>query len=129
MNFSKLKIGTKFAATFALLIGLFLLVVGTAFYNLRTMNTAVDWNTHTYEVLGHSNKLIAAVVNQETGVRGYLVSENDENFLEPFIAGKAEFAAEPKTLLDLTSDNPAQQERLGEGGPARKRVAHHHCGT
>jgi methyl-accepting chemotaxis protein len=116
MNFSKLKIGTKFAATFALLIGLFLLVVGTAFYNLRTMNTAVDWNTHTYEVLGHSNKLIAAVVNQETGVRGYLVSENDENFLEPFIAGKAEFAAELKTLLDLTSDNPAQQERLEKVG-------------
>jgi CHASE3 domain sensor protein len=40
MNFSKLKIGTKFSSTFALLIGLFLLVVGTAFYNLRTMNTA-----------------------------------------------------------------------------------------
>ena len=69
MKFSKLKIGTKFAATFTLLIALFLVVVGTAFLNLRTMKDASDWNAHTYEVLGHSSNLIAAVVNQETGVR------------------------------------------------------------
>ena len=115
MKLSNFKIGAKFAATFAILIGLFLIVVGSAFFNLRTIKQATDWNTHTYEVLGHSNSLIAAVVNQETGVRGYLVSA-DENFLEPFIAGQAKFAEKLKTLLDLTSDNPAQQERLKKIG-------------
>jgi len=112
---SKLKIGPKFALTFALLIGLFLAVAGTAFVSLKTIEKADGWNTHTYNVLGHSSTMIASVVNQETGVRGYLVS-GDENFLEPFIAGKEQFQTSLATLLKLTSDNAAQQERLAKVG-------------
>ena len=111
MQLTKFKVGAKFAATFAVLIGLFLAVAGTTYLSLRTVKTASDWNNHTYEVLGHGDVLIASVVNQETGVRGYLIS-GDENFLEPFIAGQATFADKMKTLLDLTSDNAAQQARL-----------------
>ncbi|MEM5473898.1 methyl-accepting chemotaxis protein [Hoeflea sp. AS60] len=111
MQLTRFKVGAKFAATFAVLIALFLAVAGTTYFSLRTVKTASDWNNHTYEVLGNGDALIAAVVNQETGVRGYLVSAN-ENFLEPFIAGKATFADKMKTLLDLTSDNDAQQARL-----------------
>ncbi|WP_417408419.1 methyl-accepting chemotaxis protein [Hoeflea sp.] len=108
---TKFKVGAKFAATFAVLIGLFLVVAGTTYFSLRTIKTASDWNTHTYEVLAHGDDMIASVVNQETGVRGYLISA-DENFLEPFIAGQAKFAESMKALLDLTSDNAEQQTRL-----------------
>lgn len=112
---NRLKIGTKFALTFAVLIGLFLAVAGTAFVSLMTIEEADGWNTHTYNVLGHSNTLIASVVNQETGVRGFLVS-GDENFLEPFMGGKEEFQTALATLLKLTSDNAAQQQRLTKIG-------------
>ncbi|TCD10965.1 methyl-accepting chemotaxis protein [Oricola cellulosilytica] len=115
MKLSKFKIGAKFAVTFALLIGMFLAIAGTAFMSLRTIEEADGWNVHTYNVLGHSDTLIASVVNQETGVRGYLVS-GDENFLEPYIAGKADFQKALKTLLEITSDNPAQQARLQKVG-------------
>ncbi|WP_422371130.1 methyl-accepting chemotaxis protein [Hoeflea sp.] len=111
MKFTKFKVGAKFAATFVLLIGIFVAVGATTYFSLRTIKTASDWNTHTYHVLGYSNDLIAAVVNQETGVRGFLIS-GDESFLEPFHAGRTAFNENMKTLLELTSDNPAQQARL-----------------
>ncbi|KGF68859.1 hypothetical protein LL06_14140 [Hoeflea sp. BAL378] len=111
MQFNKFKVGAKFAATFALLISLFLAVAGTTFFSLRTIESASTWNTHTYDVLGHSDTLLLSVVNQETGVRGYLVSA-DEAFLEPYTGGAAQFDESMKTLLDLTSDNAEQQSRL-----------------
>ncbi|PWV97664.1 methyl-accepting chemotaxis protein [Hoeflea marina] len=111
MHSTKFKVGAKFAATFALLIGLFLAVAGTTFFSLRTIETASAWNTHTYEVLGSSNELMLSVINQETGLRGYLISAN-ENFLEPYTKGLARFDETLKTLLDLTSDNAEQQARL-----------------
>lgn len=111
MNFANRSIGVKLTATFAVLIGMFLLVAITTFASLGVIQKADGWNTHTYEVLAHANDLIGGVVNQETGVRGYLVS-GDESFLEPYIAGKKAYALSMKALLDLTSDNPAQQARL-----------------
>tara|TARA_R110002020_G_scaffold35195_15_gene106350 strand:+ start:537 stop:2483 length:1947 start_codon:yes stop_codon:yes gene_type:complete len=111
MQFTKFKVGAKFAATFALLIALFLAVAGTTFFSLRTIESASAWNTHTYDVLGHSDSLMLSVVSQESGVRGYLISA-DESFLAPYTAGIAQFEESMKTLLDLTSDNAEQQARL-----------------
>jgi len=111
MQFTQFKVGAKFAATFALLIGMFLAVAGTTYVSLQTIETASKWNTHTYDVLGHSDSLLASVINQETGVRGYLISAN-ESFLEPYIAGTAKFDESMNTLLTLTSDNAEQQARL-----------------
>lgn len=54
---------------------------------------------------------MAAMVDQETGVRGYLVS-GDEKFLEPSHKGGEAFTAAFAEVKRLTSDNPAQQTRL-----------------
>ncbi|MGH1479432.1 MAG: methyl-accepting chemotaxis protein [Geminicoccales bacterium] len=105
------KIGAKFAAAFVAIIAIFLSISAATYFSLNDIEQADAWNTHTYEVLGEANVLIASVVNQETGVRGFLVSA-DENFLEPYIDGKKSFKSALDKLLRLTSDNPAQQERL-----------------
>jgi methyl-accepting chemotaxis protein len=57
--------------------------------------------------------MTAAMVDQETGVRGYLVSAN-EGFLEPRIAGSRAFDENLAAVRRLTSDNARQQERLTE---------------
>lgn len=51
------------------------------------------------------------MVNQETGLRGYLVS-GDTAFLEPYRAGYEEYRQSIGTARRLTSDNPQQQVRL-----------------
>ncbi len=107
----KFKIGAKFSAAFIAIIAIFLSISAATYSSLKSIEDADAWNTHTHNVLDHANVLIASVVNEETGVRGFLVS-GDENFLEPYKAGKEDFQNALQKLLTLTSDNPAQQERL-----------------
>ncbi|MCM5557336.1 methyl-accepting chemotaxis protein [Pleomorphomonas sp. JP5] len=73
----------------------------------------VGWTIHTYEVLQAADQTLAAMVNQETGLRGYLVTGNTAN-LEPLKAGEADFKAAFDKARSLTSDNPTQQARLAD---------------
>ncbi|RMD90689.1 MAG: HAMP domain-containing protein [Alphaproteobacteria bacterium] len=102
-------------AKLALAFGPILLV--TAVSGLMTNNSlsyiedSVGWTEHTHEVLENLDAVTASMVDQETGVRGYLVS-GDERFLEPYYAGLENFENHFNKVKSLTSDNPAQQARL-----------------
>src|SRR5262245_47383458 len=111
--FLNLKTSRKMGLVFLLMTGISLLVSGITWRNTSVLEQATGWTTHTYEVLEQANGRTGAMVNAETGVRGYLVS-TDERFLEPFNnAGKAFQSAWDKAKA-LTSDNPTQQQRLDE---------------
>ncbi|SFM96000.1 methyl-accepting chemotaxis protein [Pleomorphomonas diazotrophica] len=77
----------------------------------QSMKQNVDWTIHTYEVLQAADSTLAALVNQETGMRGYLVTGNEAN-LDPLRAGEADFKTALAAAKELTADNPAQQTRL-----------------
>nr|WP_277813627.1 CHASE3 domain-containing protein [Sphingomonas melonis] len=70
-------------------------------------------NEHTYKVIAASNKLVEAMVNQETGFRGYLLTA-DRAFLAPYTQGSADFDKAIDEARGLTSDNPQQQTRLAQ---------------
>ena len=113
MWLNNMKIGRKITSAFAALV---VITGGVSFFvtkSIGDMDEASHWNTHTYEVLERATQLIAGMVDQETGVRGFLVS-GDEKFLEPYIKGQDAFASAFQSLKKLTSDNPAQQKRLDE---------------
>ncbi len=113
MNFSNVKIGRKLTATFALIILLVLAMSGIVLKSLQDIGSAIDWNIHTYAVLERGNGIIGAMVDQETGLRGFLVAGEDK-FLEPYRKGQERFASDWAALKSLTSDNPAQQQRLDD---------------
>lgn len=69
------------------------------------------WVAHTHEVIEQSEQLLTALVNQETGVRGYVITGR-ESFLEPYQAGAADYVKTLAHLRELTRDNAQQQERL-----------------
>jgi methyl-accepting chemotaxis protein len=112
---ARLSLGKKILFSFVLV----LLITITASHFSMTAMVSVDdankWNEHTYQVLGVTQNVAAAMVDQETGMRGYLLS-GDKKFLEPFNAGKASFLTQIEKLKQLTSDNPAQQTRLKDIG-------------
>ncbi|MEF0943528.1 methyl-accepting chemotaxis protein [Rhizobium sp. BR 362] len=70
-----------------------------------------SWIQHTNEVLRASNGVLLSMVNQETGIRGYLVSGKDD-FLVPYRNGIKDYESTFAQVKELTSDNPAQQKRL-----------------
>lgn len=65
------------------------------------------WTTHTYEVIGQANAVLAAAVDMETGMRGYLLAGR-ETFLEPYTDGEAQFRTLVADLREKVSDNPPQ---------------------
>ena len=65
----------------------------------------------TYEVLAGVERVLAAVVNMESGLRGFLLAGEDE-FLEPFHAGRQTFSEKISDLKEKMSENPAQVKRL-----------------
>lgn len=74
---------------------------------------ALRWVSHTYAVLQGAARLLAAAVDMETGVRGYLLAGRPE-FLEPYETGGAAFDALSTELAETVSDNPPQVALIGE---------------
>lgn len=66
---------------------------------------------HTYEVMRTVRQLSMAKVDQETGLRGYMLTA-DSSFLEPYNNGVRNFDASFARVSELTKDNPEQQARL-----------------
>ena len=80
---------------------------------LKTMDETKRWTVHTYKVIAQANNIIAAAVDMETGMRGYLLS-GKESFLDPYKAGGQRFEKLVADLSKTVSDNPAQVKLLGE---------------
>ncbi|MCP4396947.1 MAG: chemotaxis protein [bacterium] len=71
------------------------------------------WVNHTFRVMATANKILAAAVDMETGMRGYLLAGNEE-FLEPYNTGQETFGTLVASLSKTVDDNPVQVELLGE---------------
>jgi len=71
------------------------------------------WVEHTYKVLATAQGIIAAAVDMETGMRGYLLAGQDK-FLDPYNKGKKSFYIKIDELSNTVSDNPAQVALLRE---------------
>lgn len=81
--------------------------------NTSSSREANQWVSHTYKVIIEARKILAAAVDMETGMRGFLLAGREE-FLEPLNSGKAEFFTLTSTLKQTVSDNPAQVTLLNE---------------
>jgi len=73
------------------------------------------WVEHSTEVVGTASETLKQIIDEETGVRGYLVT-GDRLFLEPF--QRAHPSDGFARLHELVVDNPAQQARFEQ---ARRR--------
>ena len=89
-------------------------ICGIALYlNLGKMFTNQKWVAHTIEVTGELRSLGNALVDMETGVRGYAVG-GSKAFLEPYHSGFENFSEHFEVVYKLVSDNPRQIQRLDE---------------
>jgi PAS domain S-box-containing protein len=86
-------------------------IAGVLEIQVRRLASAQDWVDHTDVVMAHARQLLRSIIDQETGLRGYLLT-HDEQFLQPNRAA----AASMNTLFDQirssVADNPAQLQRL-----------------
>ncbi|MDQ8185174.1 methyl-accepting chemotaxis protein [Pelagicoccus sp. SDUM812002] len=106
---SSMRSQTIVAASIAFLI---VAICGVAiFINLNKLLENQKWVAHTMNVTSTLRNLGQSLVDMETGLRGYAVG-GQENFLEPYHAGKSNFSEQFDKVYTLVSDNPKQLMRL-----------------
>ena len=109
--FKNLSIARKLGLAFVSLVVTFIAVASASLWASSRLTESDKLNTHSYKEIQIGSLMLTSMVNMETGVRGFVVSGQD-NFLEPWNAGKKEFKEQWKKLKEMTSDNPEQQRRL-----------------
>ena len=111
MNFSNITIKKKLLLGNSTTLAVLVILCGIVWGSINTLNSTADMVSHTYEVIENASGLVNAMVDQETGLRGFSVSGQD-NYLEPYVSGKQNFDTYWKKAKQLTSDNSKQQKRL-----------------
>jgi methyl-accepting chemotaxis protein len=80
---------------------------------IKTLTISNEKVYHTHVVIATANEIVAAGVDMETGMRGYLLA-GKEGFLDPYKAGQTKFYELITSLSKTVSDNPAQVQLLSE---------------
>jgi methyl-accepting chemotaxis protein len=93
-----------------------LLVLCSSIYNITStfsLEKSSFWVDHTHKVLAKATDILAAAVDMETGMRGFLLAGKEE-FLDPYHGGKKKFHKNLTELKSTVSDNPQQVGLLEE---------------
>ena len=89
------------------------LIAGVLELQVRRLASAEAWVDHTDVVLAQGRLLLRAIIDQETGLRGYELT-HDERFMQPYRAASATLDALFPAIQNLISDNPAQQKEFND---------------
>lgn len=100
-----MKLVQKISAGYAVILISMIIISTVAFNSLKSIDKSVKWVNHTHEVIDMANATLAAMVDMETGLRGYLVT-GEENYLEPYYEGLKVFDKLIEAGQIKTSDNP-----------------------
>jgi PAS domain S-box-containing protein len=91
-----------------LALGLLALVMAYGIQQLQLSARRVD---HADRVIAHANNLVKLMVDEETGLRGFLHTR-DETFLQPYQVAVQQLDPEFTTLFALVKRDPEQTKRL-----------------
>ena len=111
--FANLRISRKLTAAFAAVIAVIFASSAIIYDRLRAIELAKNSRVHTTNILETLQHAMDAMVDQETGLRGYLIA-GDAKFLEPYRNGSNAYGAAMQRAKELTLDNPMQQSRLDQ---------------
>jgi signal transduction histidine kinase/CheY-like chemotaxis protein len=96
---------------FSLLSCVIVIVLTIFFYNSKEKNISRDLVENTHQVIRSSSDLLIDLVNHQTGIRGYIIT-NDTNFWEPYKTSLPNTKKNFSELRSLTKDNLQLQNRL-----------------
>ena len=97
----------------AIVVSLVLIVgaAGSALFLVRGADSQITDVVRTFEVRSQARDLILALVDAETGQRGYLLTQ-DSQYLEPYRDAVSTIDRDYENLVNLVADAPSQKLRL-----------------
>ncbi len=109
----KLRFRTQLLIPNIIALILMIIIAVVVFFNVNSLLKNSEWVEHTYQVIDDGNELLMYMVDQETGMRGFAVT-GEEDFLEPYKDGGSKFISLMSELKNAVNDNPTQVSRLNE---------------
>lgn len=106
----RLTVGTKLAVGFPLVMAVFGAVCALVYGNVSALAGDVERVEHTYQVLATIEELQSALIDVETGARGYVLT-GDDRFLAPYTSGTSAVEERFAAGRALTLDNDDQTQR------------------
>ena len=100
-----------FKILFVISLGILLFISAVTFKHINTISESTDLVVHTHVVNLKLEQLVSGMKDAETGVRGYIIS-NDTLFLEPYNGSRKKVMSLYYDLEKLTFDNSKQQINL-----------------
>ncbi|MGZ3180815.1 MAG: methyl-accepting chemotaxis protein [Telluria sp.] len=113
---SDLSIRNKLILGFGSTMAVLVLLIGAAYHNFREMTTANGWNLHTLKVLRETDQISTSILQVQSSTRGFMLT-GEERLVERIAPEETEARKHAALALQLTRDNPVQQERLARLGP------------
>jgi PAS domain S-box-containing protein len=83
----------------------------TLAYGIQQMQRSARRVDHSDRVIAQANELVKLMVDEETGLRGFLITR-DPIFLQPYREANQQLDPEFTALFDLTKRDPEQTARL-----------------
>ena len=112
-SYKNLKLGVKLGLGYGVILMLMVVVSVVGYNGIKSLILTTKWVNHTHEVIRTGETVSGAMVDMETGLRGYMVT-GDENYLAPYYSGNKNFDKLIKVGAELTSDNDTQVKRWKE---------------
>ncbi len=84
----------------------------TSYLSIDEVNNDTKWQTHTYDVINLVKDVESQVLNSETGIRGFILSDGNKLFLAPYTKSSVKILPSIQELKNTVSDNPAQTIRI-----------------
>ncbi|WP_129644521.1 methyl-accepting chemotaxis protein [Peristeroidobacter agariperforans] len=109
MGLSSLSINTRLTVAFSVVVAILIALIGVATMSQNKQVEAQRSNIRTYDVIEQINGLSDALINMETGARGFLIAGVD-SFLEPLNQGRREFDEHFESAQALARDERVKEK-------------------
>ncbi|MFC5550588.1 methyl-accepting chemotaxis protein [Massilia aerilata] len=114
-----LNIKKKLMIGFSGVVAIILLMLVLAYNNFARLSEARQWDRHTLEVLLEIDHVSTAVLQIQSATRGYVLTGN-ETLIAPVQNEHESARSHLRRAFALTTDNPAQNDRLKQVEPLLK---------
>ncbi len=112
-----MSVAKKLIISYVLVLVLMAGIIGVSIYTTQSLRTqAENLITDAIPIGYAADGLLTALINQETGVRGYLVT-GDEKFLEPYNDGKSSVRANLQEVESRLDKHPVMALLIVEAKP------------
>ena len=106
-----LRLRTKLLMGFAVPSLLMAALCALIILSLNKLQKASHWVDFTHVAIEYGDQLLSSMINMETGLRGYLITGQDD-YLNPYSQGLTAFQNSLASARIHLSNNPEQIERL-----------------